>query len=104
MKPQRAGVVGNDCPAPDVLVAAGEGVLPESLDHCVQLHLHWCRRCAMLKRELSASALGEPTLEEITRVRQRIQGSTRRVRRPRLKYGAVAAAIAANQEVCPGWG
>jgi hypothetical protein len=77
-----------------MLTAAGEGVLPERLEHSVQLHLDWCRRCAMLRRDLTVSPLAEPTLEEITRVQQRVKASTHQSKRAAVRYAAFAACAA----------
>ena len=94
MRSQQGRAVQTDCPTPDMLIAAGEGVLPESLERRVQFHLDRCRRCAMLRRELTTSPLAEPTLEEITRLRQRIKAGTKRAKRPGVRYAAFAASMA----------
>lgn len=84
----------SSCPAPDMLIAAGEGVLPESLERSVQFHLDGCRMCAMLRHELTASPLAEPTREELARLGQRVEAGTRRARRLGVRYAAVAAGVA----------
>src|SRR5262245_13518021 len=94
MRLQQSGAVNTGGPTLDLLIAAGEGVLPESLDRSVQFHLNWCRTCAMLRFELTASSLGEPTLEELTRVRQRVELGTRRAKRLGVRYAAFAAGVA----------
>src|SRR5688572_8800690 len=82
------------CPAPDMLIAAGEGVLPEKLEHAVTLHLNSCRTCAMLRHDLTASPLAEPTLEEMTRLQRSIKAGMRPAKRPAVRYAAFAASVA----------
>jgi hypothetical protein len=95
MRLEQIGVVQTGCPAPDMLMAAGEGVLPESVERSVRFHLDSCRTCAMLRHELTASPLAEPTLEEMTLLWRRIQAGRRRaVRRLGVRYAAFAAGVA----------
>jgi hypothetical protein len=93
MRLQKVGVVRTGCPAPDMLIAAGEGVLPECFERSIQLHLNSCWTCTVLRRELTTSPLSEPTLEETTRVRQRIKAGMR-ARSLGMKYAAFAAGVA----------
>lgn len=85
------------CPAPDMLVAYGEGVLPGDMETSVGEHLASCRVCARLREDLRESPIAEPTLAELDRLRQRMPARTAPPRRIRIAaVGAIAAALVAG--------
>lgn len=55
-------------PAPSMLMASREGVLPELVAHAVSTHIAACRTCTMLLDDLLDEDLASPTLAETARI------------------------------------
>jgi tetratricopeptide (TPR) repeat protein len=60
------------CPAPELLLAADSGSLPEERGAEVIAHLRSCSRCSALLRDLSDRELADPQPEEAARIRNRV--------------------------------
>ncbi|MEZ5365801.1 MAG: hypothetical protein R2748_26590 [Bryobacterales bacterium] len=80
------------CPEPDVLLACGEGVLPEALEREAQEHLAECALCRQLIEDLRSPAFAEPTLEELTRMERTVFSAKRKPLTWTI-VGAIAAAV-----------
>jgi len=80
----------NRCPAPDLLLAAEQGVLSEETTRRVRQHTEGCGFCLQLLRDLHAPGLCEPSLAELERVRRKVFGY-----RSRTRHAAWAACLLA---------
>ncbi len=83
------------CPHPDLLLAAREGVLPEETGASILAHLAECPLCQALERDLADPELTAPTSQEGQRIRRRVQQDASGRPRRRWLWFAVPAAAAA---------
>jgi hypothetical protein len=61
--------VTSGCPAPDLLLAVDEDVLPAEIAVAVRGHLAICATCAQLKADLAQPPFGEASPAELARIR-----------------------------------
>lgn len=61
------------CPEPELVSAAGQGVLPARLAGAVTRHVEQCAPCRALQRDLAALEPVGPTAEERRRIEERIE-------------------------------
>ncbi|MCB1022292.1 MAG: hypothetical protein KDC27_20350, partial [Acidobacteria bacterium] len=80
------------CPDPDLLLASGEGVLPEQLEREAQAHLAECALCRQLLEDLRSPAFAEPTLDELARL-ERTVFAAKTKGRPWKTAAVIAAAV-----------
>jgi hypothetical protein len=84
------------CPTPDLVYAAGEGVLPAALDARIVAHVQQCAACRALIAALDDATVGELTSDERERIRRRVDSARREETAPpvvRWRWAAAAALI-----------
>ena len=85
----------SECPSPDLLLPAVEGILPDPPGTAIRAHLQSCSLCRELVTVQGAEDV-TPTLEEAARIRGRVLPAARPVSTFRyVRYAAAAALVIA---------
>jgi hypothetical protein len=82
----------SECPRPDLLLPAQEGVLPEELNAAVRAHVAACPLCSELMAVLADQG-SDPTVEEARRIEQRVRFRTAGAPRRWVPMAAAAAVL-----------
>jgi len=88
------------CPAPETLLPAMEGTLPEPLRGQVLSHLEHCSVCRMLAEAQASPECSEPTVDESKRIQFRVTSAGRA---QRMWWRPVAAAAVITIALGTGW-
>ena len=88
------------CPAPETLLPAMEGTLPEPLRGRILSHMEHCAVCRMLAEAQASPECSEPTVEESKRIQSRVKNAGRT---SRAWWRPVAAAAVITIAVGAGW-
>lgn len=96
---REAGIGSGRCPEPELVSAAGAGVLPAALAGAVAGHVERCPTCRALERDMASLEPVGTTLEERQRIRARVERAAgARSRAPfwsawSWRFAAVAACV-----------
>lgn len=98
------------CPSPQIIRAAGSGVLPEETNASVLKHLESCALCRTLARDVDSLDLPRPAPEEAKRIEAEVFGNRGKARKKISLVGwswlwrpAPVAALAAVALLAAGW-